>query len=55
MESYTVNENHIGSVVGEILRYRKISCYFIILRLTNDQYFMCFLYFKKSVIKNAFS
>ena len=28
MESYTVEENHIGSAVSEILRYKQTSCYF---------------------------
>ena len=30
MRSFTLKENHIGSAVGEILRHRQTSCYFII-------------------------
>ena len=37
MRSYPVKENHIGSAVSEILRYRQIdrktSCYFIIKKI----------------------
>ena len=30
MKSYSVKENHIGSVISEILQYKQTFCYFII-------------------------